>query len=204
MLLAQTIVFYCTIWWFCFLERAKVMSWYIFSASTSGSLLQTRHSDQSTVRFSFTLQTERQWQEVLELLCPLGVTAFRDYILYKFSIRVLTHCTYRERESERAIISEQSVVILIPGRQYVITGEMCDFAVVIKSTRSPHLPLVWLFQHCSSSGSVSLPLAQMSSGKLDQNLLDSLSFSLMSITCHGPKQWAELYYISNICPTLLQ
>lgn len=118
MLLAQTIVFYCTICWFCFLERAKVMSLYIFS----GSRLQTRHSDQSTVRFSFTLQTERRWQEVLERLSPLGVTAFRDYILYKFSIRVLTHCTYRERE--RAIISEQSVVILIPGRQYVITGEI--------------------------------------------------------------------------------
>lgn len=74
----------------------------------------------------------------------------------------------------------------------MITGERGDFVIGIKTCRSPHLPLVWLFQHCSSSDSVSLPLAQMSSGKLDQNLLDSFSFSLISLTCHGPKQRIEI------------
>lgn len=117
MLLAQTIVFYCTICWFCFLERAKVMSLYIFS----GSRLQTRHSDQSTVRFSFTLQTERRWQEVLERSsgCYSLQGLYTVQVLHKS-----TNPLYLQRERERAIISEQSVVILIPGRQYVITGEI--------------------------------------------------------------------------------
>ena len=95
--------------------------------------------------------------------------------------------------TERALIWEHSEVILIPGRQNVITVEWGDFAVVIRRSSSPHLPFVWLFQHCSSSDSVRLPLVQMPSGRLDQNLLDSFNFSLMSITCHGPKQRTEIY-----------
>ena len=97
--------------------------------------------------------------------------------------------------TERVLIWEYSVVILIPGRQNVITVEWGEFAVVILRSRSPHLPFVWLFQHWSSSDSVSLPLAQMSSGRLDQNLLDSFNLSLMSITCHRPKQ---KYYILGL------
>lgn len=89
------------------------------------------------------------------------------------------------------------MVILIPGRQNVITAEWGDFAVVIMRSDSSYLPLVWLFQHCSSSDSVRLPLAQMSSGRLDQNLLDSFSFPLMSITCHRPKQRTEIYETDN-------
>lgn len=56
------------------------------------------------------------------------------------------------------------------------------------SPAHPHLPLAWLFQHCSSSDSVMLPREQISSDRLDQNLLDSFSFTLMSITCRGAKQ----------------
>lgn len=49
--------------------------------------------------------------------------------------------------TERVLIWEYSVVILIPGRQNVITVEWGEFAVVILRSRSPHLPFVWLFQH---------------------------------------------------------
>lgn len=48
---------------------------------------------------------------------------------------------------------------------------------------SSHLPFVWLFQHCSSSGCVSFSFEQMSFGNLDQTLLDSSNLSLMSFTC---------------------
>lgn len=45
-----------------------------------------------------------------------------------------------------------------------------------------YLPLVWLFQHCSSSGSVTLSSSHMTSGRDDQNFFDCFSFSFMSIT----------------------
>lgn len=140
---------------------------------------------QSTVRLGDTLHAAVVIRGVGNSTV-LGIRA--PELILQFSIHALTIVL-----TERRVIWEHSVVILIPGRQNVITGEWGDFAVVLKSSWSPHLPLAWLFQHCSSSDSVSLPLAQMSSGRLDQNLLDSFNFSLMSITCHGPKQSTGIY-----------
>lgn len=79
-------------------------------------------------------------------------------------------------QREEVLICKHGGVILIPGRQDAISGPAGGGC-------SPHLPWMWLFQHCSSSGSARLTVVQMSSGRLDQNRFDSLSFPLMSTTC---------------------
>ncbi len=58
-----------------------------------------------------------------------------------------------------------------------------------------YLPFVWLFQHCSSSGSVTSSSTQMLSGSDDQNFFDSFNFSLMSIT------WSHAESQFSICKT---
>lgn len=80
-------------------------------------------------------------------------------------------------QREEVLICKHGGVILIPGRQDAISGPA-------GSGCSPHLPWMWLFQHCSSSGSASLNVVQMSSGNLDQNCFDSLSLPLMSTACN--------------------
>ena len=75
------------------------------------------------------------------------------------------------------LICKHGGVILIPGRLDAISGPGGGGC-------SPHLPWMWLFQHCSSSGSTTLAALQMLSGRSDQNRFDSPSFPMTSTTCN--------------------
>lgn len=80
-------------------------------------------------------------------------------------------------QGEEVLICKHGGVILISGRQSAISGPAGGGC-------SPHLPWMWLFQHCSSSGSATLPALQMLSGRLDQKRFDSPSFPMTSTTCN--------------------
>ena len=180
-------VFYCTIWQICSSDRAKVTGWHMSSASVSGSL------SEETTRCPIYCPTRRYsprrggdkrcWKRH-------GPPSIRASELIELLHISTNHCTYRE-----------SVNLGTQCGYFNPWQAKCDnrSGAGWLCCRSPHLPLVWLFQQCSSSGSVSLPLAQMSSDRLDQNLLDSFSLSLMSVTCHGPKHKAEPDETDRFC-----
>lgn len=128
------IFFYSTMWWFffnCILGREQTLEWCDGECSLPASPAHCQRAQlsyQSTVRLGVTLQA------------ALVTSSVRNSIVLR--VLELIHsrgcpCQYLPLCSQRELIWEQSVVILIPGRENVIRGEQSYFSCSYQALTCP-------------------------------------------------------------------